>query len=53
MNNEKFNTLMYFMTKEVAREGFCDFLEYHDVTEDEWEEMKEVLKETFGTKTYC
>ena len=37
---KKFSTLMYFMNKEVARNDFSDFLEFCNVSEEEWDIFK-------------
>ncbi len=48
---KKFSTLMYFMNKEVARNDFSDFLEFCNVSEEEWDIFKKWLNEN-GLKTY-
>lgn len=48
---EKFSTFMYFMNKEVARNSFVDFLEFCDLTYEEWKILKKWLNEN-GLKTY-
>jgi len=48
---KKFSRLMYFMNKEVARNSFVDFLEFCDLTYEEWEILKEWLNEN-GLETY-
>jgi len=52
MDVKKFEKLMYYMTKESARISFVDFLESIGLTEDDYEEIKKHLKETYGIKTY-
>lgn len=47
----RLSKLMYFMNKEVARSDFSDFLEFCDITFDEWKIFKEWLNEN-GLKTY-
>ena len=47
----KFSNLMYFMNKEVAKDGFIDFLEFCDLDIKEWKIFKEWLNEN-GLKTY-
>lgn len=53
MDNEKFGRLMYFLTKLAARDSFVDFLEDLDISEDEYEEIKKYLEETYKVKLYC
>lgn len=48
---KKFSRLMYFMNKEVAKNSFVDFLEFCDLTYEEWEILKEWLNEN-GLETY-
>lgn len=52
MNNEKFSRLMYAFTKEAARHGFVDFLEAWDITEDDYDEIRDYLVKTYGIKPY-
>ena len=48
----KFSTLMYFMNKEVARNGFLDYIEeVCGMSIDEWYILKEWLNEN-GLRTY-
>lgn len=42
---------MYFMTKEVARSGFEDFIENIGCDDDDWDELKAVIS-ALGLKTY-
>lgn len=56
VNGEEFelgsgaSSLMYFMTKEVARSGFEDFIE-NIGCDDDWDELKAVIS-ALGLKTY-
>ena len=53
MNEEiqnKMQDLMYSLTKNAARESYLDFLEYLDITWDEYEMIKEVWKEKLGVE---
>jgi hypothetical protein len=43
---------MYYLTKEASRNSFKRFLENLDISEKEYEEIKEHLKENYGVKTY-
>lgn len=55
MNEEiqnKMQDLMYSLTKNAARESYLDFLEYLDITWDEYEMIKEVWKEKLGVEPY-
>lgn len=45
------SNLMYFMTKEVARSGFEDFIENIGCDDDDWDELKAVIS-ALGLKTY-
>ena len=49
---DKFSSLMYAFTKNAARDSFMEFLEYNDVTHEEWQKIKEHLKKTYGVDTY-
>ena len=57
VNGEEFelgsgaSNLMYFMTKEVARSGFEDFIENIGCDDDDWDELKAVIS-ALGLKTY-
>lgn len=53
MNKEVFSTLMYALTKECARSSFVEFLEEWDITYEEYQEIKEYLKENYDVNTYC
>ena len=48
---KKFSDFMYFMNKEIDRNSFCDFLEFCDLSLEDWEIFKEWLKEN-GLRTY-
>ena len=49
---DKFSTLTYFMNKEIARNGFTDYIEeVCDMNMEEWKILKEWLNEN-GLKTY-
>ncbi|WP_157929264.1 hypothetical protein [Paenibacillus ihbetae] len=52
MNTEKFSTLMYALTKIAARDSFMEFLENWDITEEEYNSIRDYLKEKYGVKTY-
>jgi hypothetical protein len=52
MNEEKFSKLMYYLTKNAARISFIDFLSSIGLTEDDYEEIKQYLKENYNVKTY-
>lgn len=50
---EKMNSLMYFMTKEVARSSFKEFLEDLGISDDEYDLIKKEWEKIGITKTYC
>ncbi|WP_232696147.1 hypothetical protein [Brevibacillus daliensis] len=50
VDNEKFSTLMYALTKNAARNSFVDFLEEWDLTKDDYDDIKEHLIETYGIR---
>lgn len=52
MDNEKFSTLMYFLTKQAAKYDFTDFLQEIGITMEEYHSIRDHLKETYGVKTY-
>lgn len=52
MNNEVFGHLMYALTKTAACDSFVEFLEWWDITEEQYEEIRKYLKETYGVDTY-
>jgi 5-bromo-4-chloroindolyl phosphate hydrolysis protein len=52
MDNKKFETLMYFLIKDVAKFGFNDFLEEIGLTEDDYELIKKHLESTYKIEMY-
>lgn len=52
MNNEKFGTFMYFLTKDAAKYSFSEFLEECDISEEEYGEIKKHLESTYNIKLY-
>ncbi len=50
---KKFSTIMYFLTKTAARDSLKDFLEYADLTDEEWDAIKAHLKAEYGVETYA
>jgi 5-bromo-4-chloroindolyl phosphate hydrolysis protein len=52
MDNEKFNTLMYWLIKTVAKYDFSEFLEEIGLTLEEYTEIRDYLKETYEIKPY-
>ncbi|WP_197261617.1 hypothetical protein [Brevibacillus laterosporus] len=50
MNNEKFGTLFYALTKGAARDSFVEFLEYWGLTEEDYDDIKKHLMETYGIR---
>ena len=47
---KKMETLMYGLTKEAARSGFIDWLEEWGLTDNDYEELKQVWKDKLGIK---
>lgn len=52
LNKDKFSTLMYALTKHAANVSFVDFLDAWGITEEEYDSIKEYLKENYDVKTY-
>jgi hypothetical protein len=52
VNKEMFNKVMYALTKSAARSSFVDFLESWDIPHEEYDKIREYLKEIYGIKTY-
>ena len=52
MDNEKFSTLMYALTKHAANHDFLDFLDVWGLTFEDYEEVRNYLKETYGINPY-
>jgi len=52
VNTEKFSRLMYALTKHAARDSFIDFIEGWGLTWDDYKEIRDYLKETYGVETY-
>ena len=52
IDKEMFSRIMYALTKNAARSSFVDFLEVWDIPQDEYDKVREYLKETYGVKTY-
>ena len=52
MDNEKFSTLMYWLTKGAAKYDFSEFLEEIGLTFDDYHEIRDYLKEKYKVKTY-
>lgn len=52
MDNEKFSTLMYALTKHASNHSFLDFLDTWGLTFEEYKEIRDYLKETYGIKAY-
>ena len=49
---EKLQKLMYYLTKEAARTSYREFLEFLDINEDEYLQIKSIWKEKLGVKPY-
>lgn len=52
MDNQKFETLMYFLLKEAARESFVDFLDDIGLTEKDYNDIKAHIETTYDVKLY-
>ena len=52
MDKKKFEVLIYALTKHAARDSFDDFLERWGLTWDDYKEIRDYLKETYGVETY-
>jgi hypothetical protein len=52
MDNKKFSTLMYWLTKNAARDSFIEFLDDIDLSLEDYVEIKKHLKEKYGVETY-
>jgi hypothetical protein len=52
MDNEKFSRLMYALTKHAANYDFTEFLDMWELTLEEYGEIRDYLKETYGIKPY-
>jgi hypothetical protein len=52
VNKEAFSTLMYALTKNAARVSFVEFLENWGISEEEYDSIRDYLKETYGVRTY-
>lgn len=49
---KKMQTLMYFLTKNAARQSYAEFLEDLNITEEDYEEIKALWKEKLGVTPY-
>ena len=49
---KKMQTLMYYLTKEAARMSYREFLEFCDISDEDYAKIKEVWKERLGIKPY-
>lgn len=52
MNNKVFSQLMYALTKQAARESFVEFLDNWGIAEEDYDAIRDYLKETYGVRTY-
>lgn len=52
MDAKKFEKLMYGLLKNASRDSFVEFLELWDISEDEYEAIKQHLESTYGIKLY-
>jgi hypothetical protein len=52
LDNKKFETLMYFLIKDAVKYGFSDFLEEINLTDDDYNQIKNYLQSTYNIKMY-
>lgn len=52
LDKERFNTLMYALTKHAASNSFVNFLDTWGLTKEDYDSIKEYLKDTYGIKPY-
>jgi len=52
MDNDKFQTFMYFLIKDAAKYSFAEFLEEAGLTEKDYDEIKTELESRYGIKLY-
>ena len=49
---KKLQSLTYYLTKEAARTSYREFLEFLDINESEYEEIKKIWKDRLNVKPY-
>ncbi|WP_350303600.1 hypothetical protein [Bacillus pumilus] len=52
MNNAVFGTLMNGLLKEASRRSFSEFLDDRGISEEDYDEIKKHLEESYGIKLY-
>lgn len=50
--NKKMQRLLYRLTKDAARNSFSEYLELLGITQDEYEQIKNILKEKLNVDLY-
>ena len=50
--NKKMQKLLYRLTKDAAKSSFNEYLEYLDISWDEYAEIKNILKEKLNVDLY-
>jgi len=50
--NKKMQRLLYQLTKDAARNSFSEYLELLGITKDEYEQIKNILKEKLNVDLY-
>jgi hypothetical protein len=50
--NKKMQRLLYQLTKDAARNSFSEYLELLGITQDEYEQIKNILKEKLNVDLY-
>lgn len=52
LDNEKFQTFMYFLIKDAAKYDFTEFLEESGLTKKDYDEIKTELESRYDIKLY-
>ena len=52
MDTKKFDNLMYGLLKNASKVSFVDFLKTWGISEQEYDEIKKHLEETYKIKLY-
>ena len=50
--NKKMQKLLYRLTKDAAKSSFSEYLEYLDISWDEYKTIKNILKEKLNVDLY-
>jgi len=49
---KKMQSLMYSLTKNAARDSYREFLEYLEISDEEYDQIKEIWKDLLGVTPY-